>query len=180
MTGHDYGRRIIAGTLAGLLTGMVSCRGGSEKGESAVTIATGTKVSLEYTLRLEDKTVVDSNVDKEPLTYTQGKNQIIPGLEKELEGMKAGESKQVTIKPEEGYGPVDPRAFQEIGKDRIPADAREVGTYLQGQDSQGRPFRARVAEVKDKSVVLDLNHPLAGKTLFFTVKVLQVQPAPAN
>ena len=138
-------------------------------------IAAGNIVSLEYTLTLQDKTVMDTNVGGAPLTYTQGAHQIIPGLESALTGMKAGESKQVTVAPKDGYGEVDVRRFQEVPLEHIPEDARKVGTELQGKDPQGRIVRPVVKEVKDKVAVLDFNHRLAGKTLFFDVTVLDVQ-----
>jgi FKBP-type peptidyl-prolyl cis-trans isomerase SlyD len=151
--------------------------GGSEKGENVMSISAGKEVSIEYTLKLEDQTMVDTNVGDQPLTYTHGSHQIIPGLEKALEGMKIGESKKVTVKPEEGYGPVDPNAFMEADKKLIPSDALKVDSLLQGQDNNGRAFTARVSEIKEQTVVLDLNHPLAGKTLYFDVKVLNIGEA---
>ena len=140
-----------------------------------MTVSAGTKVSVEYTLRLEDKAVIDTNVGSDPLTYVQGSDQIVPGLQKGLEGMRIGESKQVTIKPEEGYGAVNPKDFIEVKKEQVPQDALTVGAQLEGRDDSGRPFYARVVEVKNQTVVLDLNHPLAGKTLFFEVKILDIQ-----
>ncbi len=140
-----------------------------------MTVSSGTRVSIEYTLRLEDKAVIDTNVGSEPLTYVQGSDQIVPGLQKGLEGMRIGESKQVTIKPEEGYGAVNPKDFVEVKNEQVPQDALTVGAQLEGRDDSGRPFYARVVEVKKQTVVLDFNHPLAGKTLFFEVKILDIQ-----
>jgi FKBP-type peptidyl-prolyl cis-trans isomerase SlyD len=79
------------------------------------------------------------------------------------------------VRPEEGYGTVDQEAFVEIEKDRIPTEAQKVDTVVQGQMGDGQPVRARVAEIKGEKVVLDFNHPLAGKTLYFQVKVLDIQ-----
>jgi FKBP-type peptidyl-prolyl cis-trans isomerase SlyD len=153
----------------------MAVQAGSQKGEKEMTVSSGTRVSIEYTLRLEDKAVIDTNVGSEPLTYVQGSDQIVPGLQKGLEGMRIGESKQVTIKPEEGYGAVNPKDFVEVKKEEVPQDALTVGAQLEGRDDSGRPFYARVVEVKNQTVVLDLNHPLAGKTLFFEVKILDIQ-----
>ncbi len=147
----------------------------SQKGEKEMTVSSGTTVSIEYTLRLEDKAVVDTNVGGDPLTYVHGSDQIIPGLEKGLEGMKIGESKQVTVKPEQAYGAVNPEAFMEVEKVKIPDNALRVGAQLEGRDASGRPVYAHVVEIKDQKVVLDFNHPLAGRTLFFDVKVLDIQ-----
>lgn len=140
-------------------------------------ISNGQTVSIEYTLTLEDKKVVDTNVGKKPLIYVQGSHEIIPGLETALEGMKKGESKQVTVPPEQGYGQKDPKAILEVPIDQIPPEAREVGTQLQGKDPEGRMVHPRVAEVKEQVVVLDFNHPLAGETLYFDVKILDIQAA---
>ena len=148
--------------------------GGSEV-EKVMSISAGKEVSVEYTAKLDDQTVVDSNVGADPLTYTHGSHQIIPGLEKALDGMKIGDTKQVTVKPEEGYGPVDKNAFKEVGKEQIPPDALKIGEQLHGKDQSGEVFTARVIEIKEDTVVLDHNHLLAGKTLYFDVKVLNIQ-----
>ena len=143
-----------------------------------MTVSSGKEVSIEYSLRLEDKSVVDTNVGGEPLTYTQGEQQIISGLESEVEGMAAGESKAVTVPPERGYGVVDAAAFREVDNNHVPEGARVVGAKLQGRNANGQSVYARVAQVKKDCVVLDYNHPLAGKTLYFEVKVLEIKEAP--
>ena len=140
-----------------------------------LTISEGKVISMEYTLTLEDKQVIDTNVGKDPLTFTQGSHQIIPGLETALEGMKAGETKQVSVDPEHAYGKVNPQAIQEVPIDKIPPQGRKVGMQLRGEDDQGRVHISRVKEVKEQVVVLDFNHPLAGKTLYFDVKILDIQ-----
>ena len=156
-----------------------SAQADSQEGGSPMTVSEGKSISMEYTLTLENKEVLDSNVGGEPLTFTQGSHQIIPGLETALDGMKAGERKQVTVAPEQGYGKVDPQAIQEVPIDQIPPDARKVGVQLQGKDGQGRVVHPTVTEVKEQVVVLDFNHPLAGKTLYFDVKILDIQNATA-
>lgn len=156
-----------------------SAQADSQEGGSPMTVSEGKSISMEYTLTLENKEVLDSNVGGEPLTFTQGSHQIIPGLETALDGMKAGERKQVTVAPEEGYGKIDPQAIQEVPIDQIPPDARKVGVQLQGKDGQGRVVHPTVTEVKEQVVVLDFNHPLAGKTLYFDVKILDIQSATA-
>src|SRR5215471_6879211 len=140
------------------------------------TVAEGKNVSLEYTLTLDDKSVVESNVGKQPLTYTHGTHQIIPGLEKALEGLAVGDTKEVTVPPADGYGEKDPNAVQEVQKKLIPPEALVVGTRLQGKTPDGHVLYPRVAEIKDDTVMLDFNHPLAGKTLHFDVKILAIQP----
>lgn len=143
--------------------------------EERMVIADGSQVSIEYSLYLEDGTLVDSNVDKEPLVYEQGANQIIPGLESRLEGLGEGVEEKVEVPPDEGYGLLDMNAFQEVDKDRIPADALQAGTMLEARDETGRAVPVRVHEIKESTVVLDFNHPLAGKKLVFDVKVLKVE-----
>ncbi len=88
--------------------------------------------------------------------------------------MSEGESKSVVVEPAEGYGEVDAEAYVEVPLEKIPEEAREIGTRLQVQDKNGLTHHPSVKEVKDSSIVLDFNHPLAGKTLHFDVKVVDV------
>jgi FKBP-type peptidyl-prolyl cis-trans isomerase SlyD len=152
----------------------------AEKSKDANVIKDGSVVSLEYTLSGEDGKTIESNKGKAPLKYTHGGQQIVPGLEKNLTGMKMGEEKRVKVNPEEGYGPVDPKGFQEFPKDKIPSEGLKVGAVLTARGPQGQQVPVRVHEIKEKTVVLDLNHPMAGKTLVFDIKVLDVQPASAS
>jgi FKBP-type peptidyl-prolyl cis-trans isomerase SlyD len=139
-------------------------------------IKNGSVVSFEYTISDENGKFIESNRGKEPVTYTHGQQQIIPGLEKKLSGMKINEEKNVRLPPEEAFGPVDAKGFQEVPKDNFPAEDLKVGTTVQVRGRQGEDLDLRVHEIKEESVVLDLNHPLAGKTLNFGVKVLDIQP----
>jgi FKBP-type peptidyl-prolyl cis-trans isomerase SlyD len=147
--------------------------------KSGQVIKDGSIVAIEYTLTDDTGTVVDSNVGKEPLTYLQGSGQIVPGLEKGLTGLKVGDQKKIVVRPEEGY-PVNPNAFQEIPKDKLPPEAQKVGTMLATKGPQGETIAMRVHEVKDKTIVVDFNHPLAGKTLNFDVKVIDIRAAPTR
>ena len=134
-------------------------------------------VSLEYTLTVDGE-VVDSSEGHGPIEYIQGQGHIIPGLEKAVAGMAVGESKEVAIVPAEGYGEEDPNAFVEVPKSEFPPEIPlEVGTPLQLRDAQGQVFDAYIAEVKENSAVLNFNHPLAGKTLNFSVKVVGIREA---
>jgi FKBP-type peptidyl-prolyl cis-trans isomerase SlyD len=146
------------------------------KGDQKVmTISEGMTVSIEYTLTLEDKAVIDSNVGGEPLTYVQGNRQIIPGLEKKLVGLKVGDSKDVTVTPEEGYGPVIEEALVEVKQEQLPAEAWKVGAQVQGQGPQGQVVRGKVIKIDEDKATIDFNHPLAGKTLLFAVKILDIK-----
>ena len=161
------------------LSAACASAGDTKKGASAMTVTNGKQVTLEYTMKLDDQSVVDSNVGGEPLKVTQGRHEIIPGLEKAIEGMVPGEKKKVTVAPTEAYGSVDPKAFQEVDRKMVPAEAQKVGAQLEGKTTDGKTVYPRISELKNDTVVLDFNHPLAGKTLYFDVKVLEVAQAPA-
>jgi len=150
----------------------------STKNDNKV-VKDGSEVSLQYTLSGEDGKLIESNKGKEPLKYTHGQKQIIPGLEKGLAGMKVGDEKRVKVKPEDAYGPVSKEAFQEFPKEKIPPEGLKVGAVLTARGPQGQALPVRVHQIKEKTVVLDLNHPMAGKTLVFDVKVLDIQSAQA-
>ncbi len=137
----------------------------------------GAVISLQYTLFGQDGKTIESNKGQEPMKYTQGARQIIPGLEKEIAGMKVGDEKRVKVKPEDGYGPVNEKAFQEVPKEKIPADSLKVGAVLTANGPQGQSMPVRVQQIKEKTVVIDMNHPMAGKTLVFDVKILDIQAA---
>jgi FKBP-type peptidyl-prolyl cis-trans isomerase 2 len=137
----------------------------------APVISKGKKVAIEYTLTLDDGSTVQSNVGGPPLPFVVGEGQIIPGLEAALQGKAARERVKVKIAPDQAYGLVDPKKVQEVPLDKIPEDARKVGTLLSAQGFDG-PIR--VAEVRPDVVVLDFNHPLAGKALTFDVLVLSI------
>jgi FKBP-type peptidyl-prolyl cis-trans isomerase SlyD len=138
-------------------------------------IQEGSLVSFDYTLLDQDGKVLESNKGKEPMSYMHGKGQIIPGLEKELSGMKVGEQKKVQVKPEDGYGPVNPQAFHEVPKEKLPPEALKVGAVLMAQGAQGQGIPVRVHEIKDTTVIMDFNHPMAGKTLSFDVKITDIK-----
>ena len=169
-----------AGVLAatGLLWALATPGWTQDKADAGAAITDGKQVSLEFTLSLDDKTKVQSNVGQEPMVYLHGSHQIIPGLEKQLTGLKVGETKHVEVSPEEGYGPVDPKRTQEVEKDKIPEEARKVGAKLTGRGPQGQMMYAEVKEIKGDTAILDLNHPLAGKKLVFDIKVLKIENAP--
>ena len=140
-----------------------------------MTIQQGKTVSFDYTLSVDGQ-VVDSSKDRGPLQYTHGEGRIIPGLSKQLEGMKVGDEKKIVVAPEEAYGQVNPAAFQEIPKSRLPSDADpKVGMTLQAKDQSGKTSIVKISEVKEDAVVLDLNHPLAGKTLNFDVRIVSIK-----
>ena len=150
----------------------------AEKSKDNRVVKDGLMVSLEYTLKSPEGQVLESSKGKEPLKYIHGQKMMIPGLEKELAGMKVGGEKHVTVKPEDGYGKVDPNAVQEVPKDKIPPNALKVGAVLAARSPEGMVVPMTVREIKEKTVVMDMNHPMAGKTLVFDIKVVDIQPVP--
>ena len=134
-------------------------------------------VSMDYTLRVDGE-VVDTSEGSDPIEFIQGKGEIIKGLETQLYGMEVGDAKDVVVKPKEGYGELDENAYVDVPREQFPQEIPlEVGTQLQVQDQKGRIQLARIEQVAKDSVRLDFNHPLAGKTLHFSVKIAAMRPA---
>ena len=138
-------------------------------------IEEGMRVSLEYTLTLDDGSMADTNVGGEPLTYEHGGGQILPALELALVGLAVDATKTVKLSPEEGYGPVQEAGFQPVPTDVVPEEARTVGTLLVAKDDSGEERPIRVHEVGEEEIIIDFNHPLAGQSLTFEIKVLSVE-----
>jgi FKBP-type peptidyl-prolyl cis-trans isomerase SlyD len=143
----------------------------------ATEIREGAVVTIEYTLTDGAGNFIESTSGKEPLTYIHGAGQIVPGLERELNGLKAGDEKKVQVRPEEGYGLPDEKAFQEFPKEKVPPEAHKVGAMLMTKSPDGRTIPIRIHKVTDTTVVVDFNHPLAGKTLNFHIKVKDIKTA---
>jgi FKBP-type peptidyl-prolyl cis-trans isomerase 2 len=155
-----------------LLTMAVAVFSSAVTAEEKEVIEEGKTVAFEYRLSLDDGTVVESNVDSgQPFEYVQGGGQILPALEAALEGLSENDTKSVKLAAEDAYGTVNPEAFQEVPRDRIPGEALTVGTQLSAPGYEG-PIR--VHEVKDETVVLDFNHPLAGQALTFDIRVVSI------
>lgn len=140
-----------------------------------MTVKKGSKVKVDYTGKLEDGTVFDTSEKQgKPLEFEVGKGQVIKGFEENIIGMKQGEEKEITIEPADAYGPRDPKLIKEIPDDKIPKNDLKVGAILLVTLPQGVQIPGQVIEIKDKSIMLDLNHPLAGETLIFKIKVIGV------
>jgi FKBP-type peptidyl-prolyl cis-trans isomerase SlyD len=137
-------------------------------------IKDGSLVSLELTLSDSSGKLIESNKGQQPLQYTQGTGTVLPALEKQLTGLKAGDTKQIVLKPEDAYGPVNPDAFHEFPKANIPPESLKVGAQLTAT-RDGQTYPVRIHEIKENTVVVDFNHPLAGVTLSFDVKIVSVQ-----
>ena len=136
-------------------------------------------VSIEYEVKDGD-TVVDTNVGGAPLVFMFGKGQIIPGLENGIANMAIGEKGDVLVQPEDAYGPLKPEAKQEVPKDQFAGIDLEVGMTLYGQGEDGGTVQVIVKEIGAENVIIDFNHPLAGKALMFSVTVNNVRDASAE
>jgi FKBP-type peptidyl-prolyl cis-trans isomerase SlyD len=134
-------------------------------------------ISLDYSLHLGDGKVVDSSKGGEPLVYLHGSGQIIPGLEKALDGLESGESKELTVAPQDGYGERDPENVQQITREQFGDREPKPGDEFVAIDDQHNEIPVRVEKVEGDKVTVDFNHPLAGKTLHFAVTVKDVRAA---
>jgi len=129
-------------------------------------------VSMEYTLKVDGEEI-DSSKGQEPLQFLVGHGNIISGLEREMMGMKIGDSKDVVVTPEEGYGVFDEQAFMNVARADFPQDMPlEEGLELSVKDDSGHSRYARVDMIEGDHVTLNFNHPLAGDELHFNVKVV--------
>ncbi|REC58562.1 peptidylprolyl isomerase [Rhodosalinus sediminis] len=136
----------------------------------------GDTVRIHYTGTLSDGSTFDSSREREPLQFTLGSGEIIPGLDKAIPGMSVGESKRVDVPADDAYGQHDPSAKQEIPREGIPADIPlDPGTRLQMQTPEGQVLPVTVVTATDETVTLDANHPLAGKDLTFEVELVEIE-----
>lgn len=137
-------------------------------------------VKFDYTLSVDGE-VVETSEGKQPLEYVHGEGKIIPGLAKELTGLKVGDSKVVEVAPADAYGEVLPNAIINMPKDQFPEEfTPEVGLVIEMKNEQGQILPAVIKEIQEEEVTLDFNHPLAGKTLKFDVTIVSVEDAKAE
>jgi len=161
-----------------------------QEGDGMNTVKNGSIVLVDYVGTFDDGEMFDTSIKAEaektemfdprrtyePLQVIMGQNQVIPGFEEGLMGMKVGESKTVSIAPEKAYGPVDEKRVQHVPISAFKDSGLEPveGEMVQFQSQSGRPVSALIREVQDDSVVVDMNHPLAGKALNFRLTVRQI------
>ena len=124
--------------------------------------------------------IIDSNLDAAPLTFIVGKGQIIPGLESEIKNLSQGDSANVEVSAKDGYGEYDEAAVQSLPKEQFAGLEMTEGMTLYGQGEDGGTVQVIVKEIGEESVIIDFNHPLAGKTLMFSVTVNNVRDASAE
>lgn len=145
------------------------------------TVAEGKVVSIHYTLTLDDGQTVDSSSGREPMDYLHGAGNIIPGLEKQIDGRKAGDKFDVHLEAGDAYGEIDPEAVHKVSRSEFPEDA-ELGPGMQitAQDQAGNIQPLWIVNIDDSDVLLTANHPLAGKALNFNVEVVDIRDASAE
>jgi FKBP-type peptidyl-prolyl cis-trans isomerase 2 len=135
----------------------------------------GDTVHIHYTGRLEDGTVFDTSKERDPLSFTLGEGQVIPGFEAAVSGMDEGESKTTTIPSDDAYGPRRDELELSMPRSRFPDGLDpEVGQQLQMQTDEGQVFQVTVTGTTDEAVELDANHPLAGRDLTFDIELVKV------
>lgn len=135
----------------------------------------GDSVKIHYTGTLDDGTQFDSSAGREPLAFTLGSGQVIPGFDKAVEGMTVGDNKSVNIPAEDAYGPHNAQMVQDVPRSALPEDlAPKVGMGLQAQGPDGQVANLVVTAVADESITVDGNHPLAGKALNFDIELVSI------
>lgn len=158
-----------------IITSTAEAEAAERSAKGAAAVADGKMVKVNYMLTVEGK-VVDSSKGRQPLEFKAGARQMIPGFEKSVMGMKAGEKKSFKVRPEDGYGTVNPAAFQEVPKKQLSPDITpKAGMTVYARGKDGQQIAATIKEVRKDVVVMDFNHPLAGKTLNFDVEVLDIK-----
>jgi peptidylprolyl isomerase len=135
----------------------------------------GDTVKIHYTGTLDDGTQFDSSSGRDPLQFTLGSGQVIPGFDKAVEGMAVGDSKSVNIPPEDAYGQRHDQMIQDVPKTALPDDLEPVeGMALQAQGQDGQVINLTVTAVNDDSITVDGNHPLAGQALNFNIELVDI------
>ena len=136
-----------------------------------------TLVTLHFTLKLPNGDVVDTTLDKQPATFKVGDGSLLPGFEQALFGLKAGDKRSFEIEPERGFGPGNPQNLQNISRDQFDEMELEEGLLVIFQDAAGGELPGVVKTIHETVVVVDFNHPLAGKIITFDVEIIDVQAA---
>lgn len=140
------------------------------------TAQTGNTVRVHYTGRLEDGTVFDSSINREPLEFQLGQGQMIQGFEQAVFGMQVGDTKVASIPVEQAYGPKSEDMIITVNRSEVPADIQpEVGQQLAIQQPNGHAVPVTVTSVTEDTITLDANHPLAGKDLTFEIKLVEIK-----
>jgi FKBP-type peptidyl-prolyl cis-trans isomerase 2 len=135
----------------------------------------GDTVKVHYTGKVKDGEVFDSSREREPLEVTIGQNQVIPGFENALKDLSVGETRQITLAPEDAYGPYREDMIVKVDRSRFPENVDpQIGQRFQVQSADGSPLTVMVKDTADDGVTLDANHPLAGKDLEFDLEMVEI------
>lgn len=135
----------------------------------------GDTVKIHYTGTLDDGTEFDSSAGRDPLEFSLGSGQVIAGFDNAVEGMAVGDSKTVTLPPDEAYGDRHEKLLQEVPRTSLPDDMKlEVGMALQTQKPDGQVMNLVIADVTEDSITVDANHPLAGQALTFAIELVEI------
>ena len=135
----------------------------------------GTKVTLHFALVLEDGDVIDSNFETAPATFTVGDGNLLPGFESTLMGLENGDEREFTIPPEEAFGQHNPQNVQRVDRSNFDQQELEVGAMFSFQNGDGE-LPGVIVEFEDEEILVDFNHPLAGKNIIFQVKIMDITP----
>jgi|TARA_B110001452_G_scaffold239955_1_gene221248 FKBP-type peptidyl-prolyl cis-trans isomerase SlpA len=135
----------------------------------------GTKVTLHFALILEDGDVIDSNFETAPATFTVGDGNLLPGFESTLIGLENGDEREFTIPPEEAFGQHNPQNVQRVDRSNFDQQELEVGAMFSFQNGDGE-LPGVIIEFEDEEILVDFNHPLAGKNIIFQVKIMDITP----
>lgn len=142
-----------------------------------LTIGPGTKVTLHFSLQLKDGEMIDSNFERDPATFVVGDGNLLPGFEKAIFGLLEGDRKTLTIPAEQGFGQRNPQNMQEFSRSEFPADIElKEGLVLSFSDAQKTELPGVVSQFDENIVVIDFNHPLAGRDIVFDVAILKIEP----
>lgn len=135
----------------------------------------GDSVKIHYTGTLNDGSEFDSSAGREPLEFTLGSGQVIPGFDNAVDGMAIGDTKTVTIEPGDAYGEHHPKLVQSVPKSALPDElAPAVGMQLQTQDPEGQIMNLTITEIGEETITVDANHALAGQALTFAIELVEI------
>lgn len=161
--------RVLLGMIMVAVIPITGCSG-------TVLAQDGDTVKVHYTGTLEDGTVFDASVEREPMGFTLGQGQLIPGFEEAVIGMKVGESKTVNIPVEQAYGPRRSDMIMELERDQLPEGIDpQVGQQLQTTQTDGRIVIATITDISGTTITIDANHPLAGQDLTFEIELVEIE-----
>ena len=137
----------------------------------ALSIGPGTRVSLNFALVLEDGSEIDSNFGSDPVSFVFGDGKVLAGFEQKLVGLVAGDNKEITVNPEDGFGQPNPNNVQEVKRSSFGAEELSIGLVCSFADAEGGELPGVIVGLDDQTVTVDFNHPLAGRAVIFKVAI---------